>query len=126
MTSLESLDGVKEEDRALVNDVILLLGKLQHPKVLCKGWNCNPFKGYYEVIGKIDTSHVDWEVHFDDLELVRKLDLFRIPTVSVRISGGNPQVRVRIIPRSERCVIQTQDILRVERKRKWYDFLLSN
>ena len=121
---MQNLDGVKEEDRMLVQDVIDLIGKLQHPKVLCKGWVCNPFKNYYEVVGKIDTAQDDdWEVFHDDLDLVRQLDVFRIPAVSVRMSGSNAQIRVKIIPRSERVVFETHDIVRIQKKRRFWDFL---
>ena len=54
------LDGVKEEDRNLVKDVICLLSTLQHPAALCKGWNVNPVgAAHYEVNGLIDTKQGD-------------------------------------------------------------------
>lgn len=115
-----SLDGVKEEDKNLVQDVLDLL---LHTQKHCKSWFVHPYKTHYEILGSIDKQATDWEIFFDDLELIRQLNIVRIPLISVRMFGEIPQIKVRIIPHSERIVVHATDILRVEKKRKWWGIL---
>ena len=120
---MDNLYLVKEEDKNLIQDIISLLDKLQQPKRLCKGWVVNPEKTYYEVIGNIDTTNDasgEWEVFLDDMDLIRQLDPYRIPSISLRMNGTTPQIKIRVIPRSERVVIHSTDILRVQKKRRFW------
>ena len=115
------LDGVKEEDRNLVKDVIGLLSTLQHPAALCKGWNVNPVgTTHYEINGLIDTRQGDWEVFAEDLELIRTLDPLRVQRVSVRVAGQSANVRVNVLSRTERVVVWEYDVIRVQKRRRWW------
>jgi len=115
------LDGVKEEDRVLVRDVITLMSTLQHPGQLCKGWNVNPIgTTHYEVNGLIDTTHGEWEVFIEDLELLQRLDPLRVKNVSVRVAGQAAQVRVTVLSRTERVMVTEFDVLRVHKRRRWF------
>ncbi len=115
------LDGVKEEDRALVRDVIALMSALQHPGQLCKGWNVNPIgTTHYEVNGMIDAKQGEWEVFIEDLELLQRLDPFRVKNVSVRATGQATQLRVTVLSRTERVMVTEFDVLRVRKRRRWW------
>lgn len=115
------LDEVKEEDRPLIKDVISMLSAMQHPVRVCKGWSVKP-KGttHYEVAGFIDTKGGEWEVFYDDLDLIRKLDYARISPVSVRVSGLSAHVCVRVLSRSERVMVTECDIIRVQKRTRWF------
>ena len=114
------LDGVKEEDRTLIKDVISLMSTLQHPAQLCKGWNVNPIgTTHYEVNGLIDTRQGDWEVFFEDLDLLRRVDPLRVQTISVRVTGQAAQVRVKVLSRTESIMVTEYDVLRVQKRRRW-------
>lgn len=110
------LDDVHVDDRNLVHDVLSLL-RYSHKQV--KTWIVSPQQKWYDVVVTLDTKNGDWEVFYDDLDLVRQLDVFRIPIVSVRTSGGLPQIRVQVMRKSERVVMQTTEVIRVYKKRKW-------
>ncbi len=117
------LEGVKEEDRGLVRDVITLLAGLQHPGQLCRGWNVNPIgTTHYEVNGLIDAKQGEWEVFLEDLDLVQRLDPFRVKSVSVRVAGQAAQVRVAVMSRTERVLVTEYDVLRVRKRRRWLTF----
>jgi hypothetical protein len=115
------LDEVKEEDRPLIKDVISVLSAMQQPARVCKGWSVKP-KGttHYEVTGYIDTKGGEWEVFYDDLDLIRKLDYARISPVSVRVSGLSAQVFVRVLSRTERVMLTECDIIRVQKRTRWF------
>ena len=114
-----TMDEVKPEDHRLVKDVLSVMSALHYPAKLFKGWHVKS-KGttHYEVTGCIDTSSGEWEVFYDDLDLIRKLDYARI-TASVRVSGLSAQIYVRVLSQSERVMVTECDIIRVQKRTRW-------
>ena len=116
-----TMDEVKPEDHRLVKDVLSVMSALHFPDKLFKGWHVKS-KGttHYEILGYIDTSGGEWEVFYDDLDLIRKLDYARI-TASVRVSGLSAQICVRVLSQSERVMVTECDIIRVQKRtRAWF------
>jgi hypothetical protein len=115
------LDEVKEGDRKLIKDVISVLSALQHPSKVCKGWSVKPYQStHYDVVGHIDTKAGGWEVCYDDLDLIRRLDYGRIGSVSVRVTGLSSQICVRVLSHSERVMVTECDIIRVRKRSRWF------
>jgi hypothetical protein len=117
----QGLDCVKDnEDRNLIQDIISVLDKTQH---ILAGCQVRLQKGHYEIIGNFNAQHTkDWEIFFSDLETIKQINPWRISIVSVAMVANVPQLRVVVIPHSERIVIHETDILRVTKKRRWLDY----
>ena len=63
------LDGVLEEDRPTVRNVIYVL----HALKLCQSWSVTAKNQGYEVVGSVDTR-VNSTIESRDLELIRKVE----------------------------------------------------
>lgn len=112
------LDGVLDEDRQTVRNVIYVL----HALKLCQSWSVTPNSQGYEVVGTVDTK-ANTTVELRDLELIRKVDPLRVTSAGARVIGGtNPtfSVIVTVLRRSEPVVLEEQDILQIRRKRKFW------
>lgn len=112
------LDGVLDEDRQTVRNVIYVL----HALKLCQSWSVTPSSQGYEVVGTVDTK-ANTTVELRDLELIRKVDPLRVTSAGARVIGGtNPtfSVIVTVLRRSEPVVLEEQDILQIRRKRKFW------
>jgi hypothetical protein len=112
------LDGVLEEDRATVRNVIYLL----HALKLCSSWSVTPKNQGYEVIGSVDCK-VNTEVELRDMELIRRVDPLRVSSVSVRILGGpnaTVNLAVFVLRKSEPVVLEEQEIVHIQRKRRFW------
>ncbi len=114
------LDGVLEEDRATIRNVIYML----HALKLCVSWSVSPKHQGYEVIGSVDTKPgVTTDVELRDMELIRKVDPLRITSVCARVLGGpNATVSlvVYVLRRSEPVMLEEQEIVHIQRKRKFW------
>lgn len=94
---------------------------LQAPRRLIRGWAVNPCgTTHYDIIGHIDTKAGDWEVHQQDLDLLKGLDLARIAAVSVRVQGVSHQLYVKIMSRGVAVMVTECDVIRIQKKRRWY------
>ena len=115
------LDGVLEEDRLNVRNVIYML----HALKLCKSWSVVPKNHGYEVVGMVDNAGAP-EIELRDLELLKQVDLLRISTVSVRMISGPPvtfAVVVFINRKSEPVVLDEQDVVvSIRKKRKFWQW----
>ena len=115
------LDGVLEEDRLNVRNVIYMLYALK----LCKSWSAVPKNQGYEVIGMVD-SGVTPEIELREMEQVKRVDPLRIISVSVRMISGPPvtfSVVVFVHRKSEPIVLEEQDVvLSIRKKRKFWDW----
>jgi hypothetical protein len=112
------LDGVLEEDRPTVRNVIYVL----HALKLCLSWSVTPKNQGYEVTGSVDTrANTDMELR--DMELIRKVDPLRVTSICARVLGGAvPTVSlvVFVLRRSEPVVLEEQEIVHIQRKRKFW------
>jgi hypothetical protein len=111
------LDGVQADDRANVRNIIHLL----HTFKLCTSWSVTPSDGVYEIVGILDAKR-DIEVALEDLELIQKVDPLRILFVGVRVHPGSQvfTLRVKVLAMSQPIMIQEQEIVRIQRKRRWW------
>lgn len=112
------LDGVLDEDRQTVRNVIYVL----HALKLCQSWSVAPKNQGYEVVGTVDTK-TNITIELRDLELIRKVDPLRVTSAGARLIGGtNPtfSVVVYVLRKSEPVVLEEQEIVQIQRKRKFW------
>ena len=111
------LDGVQPDDRVSVRNVIYLI----HQFKLCTSWSVTPADGVYEIVGILDTKK-DIEVALEDLELIQKVDPLRILFIGVRVHPANQvfTLRVKLLARNQPIMLQEQDVVRVQKKRRWW------
>lgn len=110
------LDGVSEEDRATVRNVIYVL----HALKLCISWSVTPKDHGYEIVGMTDPkAATDFTLH--DLDLIKRVDLLRVETVSVRTGPHVPvTLAVFVLRKSEPVVLEEQDVIvQIHRKRRF-------
>lgn len=114
------LDGVLEEDRATVRNVIYML----HALKLCVSWSVSPKNQGYEVLGAVDTKPgTISDIDLRDMELIRKVDPLRVTSVCARVLGGpnaTMSLVVFVMRRSEPVVLEEQEIVHIQRKRKFW------
>lgn len=113
------LDEVAAEDRSLVSDVICVLSAMQRPSKVVKGYIVSPRATHYEIQAFVDTKNGEWEVQYEDLEVLKRLDENRVRPVSLRASGQSAQIVVGILRRSERVMQTEHDIIRVRKRTRW-------
>lgn len=109
------LDEVRQEDRGLVADVISVLSAL--PNHVVKNWVVATRGRNYEVQAFINTHSGEWEVSHDDLDLLRRIDEFRVRPVTVRVGKQSAMIAVGVIGRSERVMVTEHDVVRIKRRR---------
>ena len=112
---------VAEEDRPLVRDVISILSTLGHPGPrLVRTWTVTLEGRHIIVHGSIENRGGDWVVGFDELDLLRQLDIYRVQ-VSVRgaWAGGSVQLLVRVTSRSVPVSVTECYVTRVQKRRRW-------
>ena len=116
-----TLDEVHDDDKNLVREVIGILSAMQHPCSVCKSWSVNLVGKNYEVNGFIDTkSSNEWEVFYEDIDLIRQLDYARVGPISIRGSGVSVHIRVRVTAKSVPVMVTQCDIIRVQKRRRWF------
>ena len=120
-TTVESLelDEVNPEDKPLVSDVICMLSAMKRPNKVIKGYIVSPKATHYEVQAFVDTRNGEWEICFEELDLLKRLDDNRVRPVTVRASGQSVQVVVGILKRSERVMLIEHDVIRVQKRARW-------
>lgn len=114
------LDGVLEEDRPNVRNVIYVLNALK----LCSSWSVTPKNQGYEVSGTVDCKN-NVEIELRDLELIKRVDTLRVTSVGLRILGGlnaTATLAVFVLRKAEPVVLEEQDIVQIQRKRKFWGF----
>jgi hypothetical protein len=112
------LDGVLEEDRVTVRNVICVMHSLK----ICKSWSALPKNQGYEVVGMVDDSACP-EIDLRDMELFKRVDPLRVNTVLVRMISGPPvtfSVVVFVLRKSEPVVLEELDVVCIRRKRKFW------
>lgn len=115
-----SLQGVKQEDRTLVRNVIYLLHACKHPERLCMSWSVTNSRAgnEYEITGLLDPSK-DFEIFKDDLDLIKQADPLRVQPISIRKTGDTSQIVIKVLARSEPIMMTELEILTVQKKRKF-------
>jgi len=120
LPSEPALDGVLEEDRISVRNVIYVLHALR----LCVSWSVTAKKDGYEIVGSIDAKVGSvTENRLRDMEVIRKVDALRITTVATRILAGpsaTVSLVVFILRKSEPVVLEEQEVVHIQRKRRFW------
>ena len=112
-----ALQGVKQEDRNLVRNVIYLLHACKHPERLCMSWSVANTRNGYEVTGLLDPSK-DFEIFKEDLDLIQLVDPLRIQSIAVRKAGDAPQILIKVLSRCEPVMMTELEVLTVQKKRR--------
>lgn len=117
------LDGVLEDDRLNVRNIIYVMHALR----VCKSWSVLPKNTGYEVVGMIDTANSP-EIELRDLETVKKVDPLRINSVAVRMIGnggiGGFSLVVFVQRKNEPIVLDEQDVVvSIRKKRRFWDWM---
>jgi len=112
-----ALQGVKQEDRILVRNIIYLLHACKHPERLCVSWTVATTRNGYEVTGFLDPSK-DFEILKEHLDVISLADPLRIQSISVRKTGDSPQILIKVLSKSEPIMMTELDIVTVQKKRR--------
>ena len=110
-----ALQGVKQEDRVLVRNVIYMLLACKHPERLCVSWTVKDTRNGYEVTGFMDK---DFEVWKEDLDLISMVDPLRVQSISIRKSGETPQILIKVLSKTEPVMITELDVVTVHKRRR--------
>lgn len=117
MASEPSLEGVADEDRGTVRDLIYVVDALKG----FVSWAVKPEEHWYELTALTDSkSSVDITWH--DMDLIKSVDRLRVDYLAVRGVAGQPgglSLVVHLLRKSEPVVLEEHDILRIERKRRF-------
>ena len=112
-----SIQGVKQEDRTLVRNVIYLLHACKHPERLCLSWSVSNTRNGYEITGLLDPAK-DFEIFKADLDMISMADQLRVQSISVCKRGDVPQIVIRVLSRSEPIMMTELEVLTVQKKRR--------
>jgi hypothetical protein len=114
-----ALQGVKQDDRTLVRNVLYVLHACKHPERLCTSWSVTNTRtgNGYEVIGLIDQSK-DYEIFKEELDLIKLTDPLRVQSISLRKSGDALQIVIRILSRSEPIMMTELEVMSIQKKRR--------
>lgn len=112
-----ALQGVKQEDRILVRNIIYLLHACKHPERLCVSWTVATTRNGYEVTGFLDPAK-DFEILKEHLDVISLADPLRIQSISVRKTGDSPQILIKVLSKSEPIMMTELDIVTVQKKRR--------
>ena len=112
-----SIQGVKQEDRTLVRNVIYLLHACKHPERLCLSWSVSNTRNGYEITGLLDPAK-DFEIFKADLDMISMADQLRVQSISVCKRGDAPQIVIRVLSRSEPIMMTELEVLTVQKKRR--------
>jgi hypothetical protein len=114
-----ALQGVKQDDRTLVRNVLYVLHACKHPERLCTSWSVTNTRtgNGYDVIGLIDQSK-DYEIFKEDLDLIKLTDTLRVQSISLRKSGDALQIVIRILSRSEPIMMTELEVMSIQKKRR--------
>lgn len=114
-----ALQGVKQEDRVMVRNVIYMLHACKHPERLCVSWTVasNKTRTGYEVTGFMDPSK-DFEVSKEELDLIELADPLRIQGISIRKTGDTHQIFIRVLSKSEPVMMTELDVVTIQKRRR--------
>ncbi len=114
-----ALQGVKQEDRMTVRNVIYLLHVCKHPARMCMSWSvANERDGTgYEITGFLDPSK-DFEVFKEDLDMITLADPLRVKSISIGKSGDAPRIIIKVLSKSEPVMMTELEVLTVQKKRR--------
>jgi hypothetical protein len=114
-----ALQGVKQDDRTLVRNVLYMLHACKHPERMCTSWSVtnNRTGSGYEIIGLIDQSK-DYEIFKEDFDLIKLADPLRVQSISLRKSCDALQIVIKVLSKSEPVMMTEIEVMSIQRKRR--------
>ena len=110
------LEGVHEEDRPIVRNVITALNIVKKTK-LFSSWTCNVGKGFYMITAYFVDG--DWEVGTKELDIIYDVNPLRVLSVSLQCLNQKHAVRIKIADRNEPLMLTETDLVCVRKRTKW-------
>jgi hypothetical protein len=110
------LEGVHEEDRPIVRNVIASLEAIRKAK-LFTSWSCSVGKGHYIVTAYL--TDTDWELGSRELETIHDVNPLRVVSVCVQSQAKRPSVRVKISDRNEPLMLTETQLVHVRKRSRW-------
>jgi hypothetical protein len=114
-----SLQGVRQEDRTLVRNVIYLLHACKHPERLCMSWSVTNKGKWYEITGLLFN---DFEIFKDELDMIKLVDLLRVQHISIRKTGESVQIVIKVLAMSEPIMMTEMEVLTIQKKRRMVEY----
>ena len=110
------LEGVHEEDRPVVRNVIAALELIKKAK-LFTSWTCIVGKGHYTVTAFLADG--DWELGTRELDTLYEVNPLRVLSVSVQSQNGRPSLRIRISDKNEPLMLTETQLVHVRKRSRW-------
>ncbi len=110
------LEGVLEEDRPVVRNVIAALEAVKRTK-LFTSWNCVVGQGHYLVTAYM--AEGDWELGSRELDTVHEVNPLRVVSVSVATHGQRACVKVRVSDRNQPLMLTETQLVHVRKRSRW-------
>jgi hypothetical protein len=114
------LDGVHEEDRPIVRNIIAALEVMKSEK-LFTAWTCHVAPGGYLVTVFIEEG-AECEFSARELETVHDVNPLRVLSVSVQRAANRLSLRVRVSDRNAPLLLTETQVLRVRKRSRWMLF----
>lgn len=111
-----ALQGVHEEDRPVVRNVIRAIEVIKAEK-LFTSWTCTVHKGFYIITAYMADG--DWELGLKEIELVQEVNPLRVVSVSVQYHGGRHGLRVKISDKAEPLMLTETQIVHIRKRSRW-------
>ena len=114
-----ALQGVKQEDKTLVRNVIYLLHVCKHPARLCVSWSVTNSRSGdgYEVTGFLESGK-DFEILKEDLDIICLADPLRVKSISIAKTGDSPRIVIKVLSHSEPVMMTELDVLTLRKKKR--------
>lgn len=110
------LEGVHEEDRPIVRNVIAALELIKKAK-LFSSWTCTVARGNYIVTAFI--AEGDWEISSRELDTIYEVNPLRVLSVVVQCQAQRTSLRVRISDRNEPLMLTETQLVHVRKRSRW-------
>ena len=113
------LQGVKQEDRTTVRNVIYLLHTCKHPARLCVSWSVTNSRSGdgYEVTGFLEPGK-DFEILTEDLDYIAQADPLRVGPIAITRTGEATRIVIRVLCKSEPVMMTELEVLTVHKKKR--------
>jgi hypothetical protein len=110
------LEGVHEEDRPIVRNVVAVIEVLKKQK-LFTSWTCHVGAGFYMVTAHIDD--VEFEFSARELETLHEVSPLRVLSVSIHRQGARCSLKVRVSDRNQPLMLTETQVLHVRKRSRW-------
>ena len=110
------LDGVHEEDRPIVRNVVSGIQVIKKDPVFST-WSCAYEKGHYIVTAYVNDK--DCEFSTRELEMLHDISPLRVVSVSICRQGQVICLKVRISDHNEPLILTETQVVHVRKRARW-------